>query len=104
MQRIRIFISSVQAEFSKERSDLHEYLLSDPLLGKFFDPFLFEFLPAMDQSIDTVYLKEVERSNIYLGILGKNYGFEDVDGISPTEREFDHATGHRTHDLTLSRD
>ncbi len=97
MKRIKIFISSVQSEFSQERKFLHEYLLSDPLLGKFFEPFLFEFLPAIDQRADTVYLREVEQSDIYLGLLGKNYGFEDDEGISPTEREFDLATNqHKT--------
>lgn len=37
-------------------------------------------------------MKEVEQCNIYLGILGKDYGYEDVNGVSPTEKEFDHAT------------
>lgn len=42
MRKIKIFISSVQLEFKAERLALHEYLLSDPLLGKFFEPFIFE--------------------------------------------------------------
>lgn len=50
MRKIKILISSVQAEMAKERWMLHEYLLSDPLLGKFFEPFLFELLPATDQN------------------------------------------------------
>lgn len=94
MRKIRIFISSVQTEFSEERKALYEYLLQDPLLGRFFESFLFEFLPTMDQRADKVYLGEVERSDIYLGLLGQKYGFEDAKGISPTEREFDHATLH----------
>ncbi len=32
-----------------------------------------------------------ERSAVYLGLFGSEYGFEDAAGISPTEREFDHA-------------
>lgn len=94
MTKIKIFISSVQSEFAKERMELHDYLLSDALLGKFFEPFLFELLPATDFSASEVYLREVEQSTIYLGLLGKTYGFEDNEGISPTEREFDHATLH----------
>jgi ATP-dependent DNA helicase RecG len=94
MRKIKIFISSVQVEMAKERWALHEYLLSDPLLGKFFEPFLFELLPASDQNAANVYLREVELCDIYLGILGNDYGFEDAAGISPTEREFDHATLH----------
>ncbi len=92
MKQIKIFISSVQTEFAEERKALHEYLSSDPLLGMFFEPFLFEFLPALDQRADQVYLTEVERSDIYLGLLGRDYGFENSDGVSPTELEFDKAS------------
>ncbi len=95
MSKISIFISSVQSEFSSERQMLHEYLLSDPLLGQFFDPFIFENLPAVDQRSDDIYLHEVEHCQVYLAILGKYYGSEDNEGISPTEREFDHATNLR---------
>lgn len=87
----------MQTEFSNERKALHEYICADPLLGKFFEPFLFELLPAIDQRADAVYLKEVEQSDIYLGIFGKEYGYENEDGISPAELEFDHATKlHKT--------
>jgi len=88
----KIFISSVQTEFATERKMLHEYICADPLLGKFFDPFQFELLPAIDQRADAVYLKEVDQSDIYLGIFGKEYGSENKDGVSPTELEFNRAT------------
>ena len=91
MARIKIFISSVQTEFKLERKALFEYILADPLLGKFFDPFLFECLPAIDQKANNIYLREVEYSDIYLGLLGKEYG-NNKNGVSPTELEFDHAT------------
>ncbi|MCF6170184.1 MAG: DUF4062 domain-containing protein [Bacteroidales bacterium] len=48
MAKKKIFISSVQSEFSEERKALHDYLIADPLLGKFFEPFLFELLPALE--------------------------------------------------------
>ena len=92
MQRKKVFISSVQTEFAVERQLLFDYLTSDALLGKFFEPFIFENVPALNAKPSTVFLNEVENCDIYLGILGKNYGFEDSDGISPTEREFDAAT------------
>src|SRR6218665_23350 len=94
MAKMTIFISSVQAEFAVERRMLHEYICADPLLGKFFEPFLFELLAAADHRVDEVYLKEAEKSDIYLGLLGRQYGFENADGISPTEREYDHAALH----------
>jgi len=99
MMPMRIFISSVQKEFSEERAALRDYLRGDPLLRRFFELFLFEEVPAADRRADEVYLDEVERCDIYLGLFGNEYGFEDADGISPTEREFAHATQLHKHRL-----
>lgn len=48
MSPIKIFISSVQQEFSKERRELANYIRTDALLGKFFEVFIFEESPAME--------------------------------------------------------
>ncbi|MCX6307682.1 MAG: DUF4062 domain-containing protein, partial [Bacteroidia bacterium] len=56
--------------------------------------FLFELLPALDKNASQIYLREVELCGIYIGLFGKSYGNEDIEGISPTEREYDHATLH----------
>jgi hypothetical protein len=94
--RLRIFVSSVQKEFQQIRTDLKAFLLGDAVLRRFVsEVFLFEELPAGDRRADQVYLEEVKRCDIYLGIFGYEYGFEDQHGISPTEREYDHATRHR---------
>ena len=92
MQRKKVFISSVQSEFAEERQVLFDYLTSDALLGNFFEPFIFENVPALSVHPTAVFLKEVENCDIYLGIFGQQYGYEDSEGISPTEREFDAAT------------
>ena len=92
MKRFNIFISSVQKEFVSERRALRDYLQGDPLMRRFFDVFLFEDLPATDQHPDRIYLDEVEKCDIYVGLFGREYGTEDANGISPTEREFDCAT------------
>ena len=42
----KIFISSVQKEFAKERKWLADYIRKDAILGRFFDVFLFEDIPA----------------------------------------------------------
>ena len=89
---MRIFISSVQKELQTERRVLKDYVHGDPLLGRFFQVFLFEDLPARDRKADDVYLEEVEHSDVYVGIFGMEYGKEDSGGFSPTEREFDRAT------------
>ena len=91
--RLRIFISSVQREFQKIRRDLKAFLLGDAVLRRFVaEVFLFEDLPAGDRRADEVYLEEVERCDVYLGIFGNDYGSEDKDGLSPTEREYLRAT------------
>ena len=92
MKRIKIFISSVQSEFSEERVMLCHYIRTDVLLGKFFEPFIFEEVPANEYPTSHVYLKEVELCDIYLGLYGNLYGYEDKEGISPTEHEYDLAT------------
>ena len=94
MRKLRVFISSVQSEFAEERQMLFDYLTSDPLFGLFFEPFLFEQVPADNRSASMLYLAEVERCDLYIGLFGKQYGYEDSEGISPTEREFDHACKH----------
>lgn len=91
MKKLKIFISSVQSEFAKERAELAGYLRQDPLLGTFFEPFIFEEVPANTHSPGKVYLSEVKDSDIYIGLLGATYGYEDVLGVSPTEREYDQA-------------
>ena len=45
----RIFISSVQKELAAERRALKDYVHADPLLGRFFEVFLFEDVPASDR-------------------------------------------------------
>lgn len=94
--RLRIFVSSVQQEFKTLRSDLKAFLLGDAFLRRFVsEVFLFEELPASDQRADEVYLAEVERCDIYLAVLGYEYGSVDAKGVSPTEYEYLHATKQR---------
>ena len=90
--RMGIFVSSVQKELAAERRALKDYIQGDPFLGRFFDVFLFEDLPASGRRADEVYLEEVDHCDIYLGIFSNDYGYEDSEGLSPTEREFDRAT------------
>ncbi len=91
--RLKIFIGSVQKEFAQIRLDLKAFLLGDAVLHRFIsEVFLFEELPATDRRADQLYLEEVERCDIYLGIFGYEYGSEGQDGISPTEHEYLHAT------------
>jgi hypothetical protein len=92
MKQRKIFVSSVQKEFAKERAALRDYLQADPLLRRFFTVFLFEDLPAADRRADAIYLDEVASSDLYVGLFGNEYGFENESGVSPTEQEFNHAS------------
>jgi ATP-dependent DNA helicase RecG len=87
-----VFVSSVQNELATERRAVAEFIRGHVLLGRFFDVFLFEELPAIDRRADSLYLERVDRAAIYVGLFGNEYGSEDGEGVSPTEREFDRAT------------
>lgn len=104
MQPIRIFISSVQSEFESERKWLCEYIRRDALLGKFFQPFIFEELPAISKSAQQAYLEAAAACDIYLGLYGLKYGYEDEDGVSPTEREYDAAVANSRYCLIFLKD
>ncbi len=94
--RYRLFISSVQKELAEERRAVKDFITHDPLLSRFIsNVFLFEDIPAGDRKPDDIYLDEVEQGDIYLAILGNNYGWKNENGKSPTELEFEHAT--KTH-------
>ena len=71
MEKIRIFISSVQSEFAQERILLYDYIRQDALLGQMFEPFIFERTEAKSHTAQKVYLEQVERCDIYIGLLGK---------------------------------
>ena len=89
---MRLFISSVQKELQMERRAVKDFVEGDALLRRYFEVFLFEDVPAADRRADDVYLEEVERSDVYVGLFANEYGTEDPESLSPTEREFVHAT------------
>ena len=98
---VKVFISSVQREFAAERREVAEYIRQDAVMRRFFEPFLFEELPARDVSSEQAYLAEVADTNVYLGIFGTDYGYEDAEGISPTEREYDCASARHKYRIVL---
>ena len=74
----QLFVSSVQKELQPERSAVRDFVHSNDLLWQFFRVFLFEDLPPADRSADDVYLDEVAKSAIYVGIFSNEYGGEDT--------------------------
>ena len=96
-----IFLSSMQKELQEERRAVRDFVQGDPLLKRFFNVFLFEDLPATDRRADDLYLDAVDRCAVYVGIFGNEYGKEDKQGFSPTEREFDQATARGKYRLVF---
>lgn len=93
MSQFRIFISSVQSEFSEERIRLKAYIENSPFLRRFFSVFVFESdIPPQDKRADEVYLEVLSECNVYLALVGDFYAGSDTVLISPTEREYDEAT------------
>lgn len=94
MARYRLFVSSPQEEFHRERQMLADQVRSDPALGRFFEVFLFEEQPATDLTPRRAYLTAVDQCDVYVGLFGETYG-RAADPTSPTEDEFDRATAGR---------
>lgn len=99
MARLRILLSSVGSEFARERKALREYLNGDPLMRRFFDVYQCKDGAASDRRPDEIHSDELERCDLYLGLFGNDYGDEDEQGRSPTEREFDRAAEVSAHRL-----
>ncbi len=75
--KYKVFVSGVQKELKEERRAVKDYVQRDALLRRYFDVFLFEDIPASDRSADDVYLEHVTRCDVYVGIFGSEYGYED---------------------------
>jgi len=92
MRKTKIFISSVITGFEKYR-DAAEDAIAELNLDKGFN---FKAIriepnksPAMNKSSQKACLDEVKACDIYLGIYGASYGWDDSPvGISPTHEEF----------------
>ncbi|MCL2156790.1 MAG: DUF4062 domain-containing protein [Methanobrevibacter sp.] len=89
MSKLKIFLSSNQREFQLERLMIKEFIEKTPIYSELFDVFIFEDVPADGDSPEEIYLDEVKKSDIYLGIIGEKYGKIHKNGQSSTEEEFD---------------
>ena len=88
MDKIRVFVSSVQKELENERIAIPELISLDPFLNRHIQPILFERLPASPRPAERAYLKALRSCDIYFGILGFEYGKKGNDGLSATHREY----------------
>lgn len=87
--KYKIFVSSVRREFEQERKFIKQEIENDYVLNRFFDVFLYEELSASGSSPKEVYSDEAINCDIYIGLIGSDYGSILESGISPTELEYD---------------
>ena len=87
--KINVFISSNIDEFAEERKLIKEEISKDPLLKDFFEIYLFEDEMANPDSADNVFINEVEFTDIFIGLIGSEYGEIYRKGYSATEYEYD---------------
>ena len=86
--KIEVFISSNQSEFASERQFIADNIRNDPLFDSYFNVYIFEEDSAKAEPSDKVFTERVEKADIYIGLIGNEYGFEYAGGISATEFEF----------------
>jgi ATP-dependent DNA helicase RecG len=87
--KLRVFISSVQKELVDERMEMKVLLSSDPFLAQHTVPYLFEQYPAPLRPDKKAYLQLLEKCQIYVLIIGREYG--SSTGQSATHLEYDFA-------------
>jgi len=90
VMRKKIFISSVQKEFADERAVLYKAITTDPLLSRFFEPLSIEC--AADRRAEDIYLEAIASADVFVAIIGHEYGAPTNDGISIIHKEFRWAT------------
>ena len=86
--KYKIFISGVQKELKEERFAVKKIIAENVLLKEYFKAFLFEDSPAKSKSAKISYISEIRKCDIYLGILGNEYGAVNKNKLSATEQEF----------------
>ena len=67
--------------------------------ARLFEVFLFDDVPELGRRPNELYLYEVVRCDLYVGLFGSDYGTEDRDGLSPPNRRFYRATTRCLHHL-----
>ena len=85
---LKVFVSSTQVELSNERTAITELVHADPFLSKHVEAVLFENQPACTEPAEAAYLDDLDACDVYLGILGFEYGDVGDDGLSAVHREY----------------
>ncbi|MBW2030654.1 MAG: DUF4062 domain-containing protein [Deltaproteobacteria bacterium] len=84
---LSIFVSSVQKELEDERVIVQNLLNTDPFLSAHCIPVLYEFEPASSDKATEGCLKALDRSQVYLLIVGVQYGTR-IGALSISHTEY----------------
>jgi predicted HTH transcriptional regulator len=95
VSKLRVFVSSVQQELENERIAVAELISTDSFLAKHCEAILFEREPASPLPPDQAYIAALDSCQVYVGIIGFEYGSVGSDGLSATHREYLHAKDKR---------
>ncbi|PIU19336.1 MAG: hypothetical protein COT18_08060 [Elusimicrobia bacterium CG08_land_8_20_14_0_20_59_10] len=82
MSKMRIFVSSVRHELENERVSVAELVSIDSFLSRHCEAVLFEYLPASTDPAEKCYLAELDAADVYVGIIGSEYGTVQVPKIA----------------------
>ena len=85
---VKVFISSNQAEFQEEIEFINNKINDDAYLYEYIDLFMFEIDSAKPEPSNEVFINKINESDVYIGLIGENYGNIYVDDISATEFEY----------------
>jgi hypothetical protein len=85
-RRYQVFVSSTYEDLKKERQEVIQSLLEFDCI-----PVGMEFFPAADDNAWEVIKKVIEESDYYVVIVAGRYGSLTPEGISYTQREYQHA-------------
>ncbi len=104
MSKYKVFISSVQSEFAKERKLVFDFIRNDELMGQYFEPFIFEQIAAQNINPRQLYLDEASSCQVYLLLVGKTYGNAAPGDNSPTEKEYQAAGESNAYRVAFIKD
>lgn len=86
-KKYQVFISSTYEDLKDEREQAIKAVLE---MGHI--PVGMEMFSAGDEDQWNLIARQIEASDYYIIIVGHRYGSETAEGISYTEKEYDHAT------------
>jgi len=90
MDKLRIFVSSVQEELENERIAISQIITTDPFLSVHCMPVLYEYEPASPDKALLGCLKCVDSCDIYIVLIWNKYGHLE-QGLSITHQEYKRA-------------